>query len=230
MKNHTYFLLILLFSLFVYSQNLKSENGFKISSVEPDNDIDTVIVLKQDATMAKWQVSSPITTYAVGDFAQGGIVFWLDKTCRHGLVCAKSDQSSGVRWFAGTYMPTRATGDGIYAGAANTAIAINSKVDIGDDGSNYAAQICNDLQITEGATTYDDWYLPSKYELGLMYEDKATIDVTALENGGAGFASDWYWSSTEVAYYFAWSQGFGLGFQYDDFQSGIKDVRAVRAF
>ncbi len=30
--------------------------------------------------------------YSVGDFAQGGIVFWVDETGQHGLVCAKEDQ------------------------------------------------------------------------------------------------------------------------------------------
>lgn len=31
-------------------------------------------------------------TYAVGDFAQGGIVFWIDEIGQHGLVCSKEDQ------------------------------------------------------------------------------------------------------------------------------------------
>ena len=31
-----------------------------------------------------------ITTYTIGDFTQGGIVFWVDETGQPGLVCAKS--------------------------------------------------------------------------------------------------------------------------------------------
>ena len=171
-----------------------------------------------------------ITTYSVGEFAQGGIVFWVDETGQHGLVCAKSDQSSGIRWYGGTYGNTQAKGDGIYSGEANTAIIIAAQVAIGDDGSTYAARICNELQIIEGGTTYGDWYLPSKYELDLMYDDKATIDATALANGGVGFTAGWYWSSTENIDSKAWAQTFNDGYQFNIQKYFIYDVRAVRAF
>lgn len=155
------------------------------------------------------------TTYSVGDFAQGGIVFWVDETGQHGLVCAKEDQNNGsaIRWYAGTYGVTRATGDGPYAGESNTSIIIAAQVALGDDGNNYAAQICNNLQITEGGKTYGDWYLPSREELALMYQYKATIDASATANGGAVFASASYWSSTEDYNSFAWLQYFDSGSQ-----------------
>ena len=108
---------------------------------------------------------SGITTYSVGDFAYGGIVFWVDETGQHGLVCSKEDQSTAVRWFAGTNGNTQAKGDGPYAGEANTSIIIAAQVAIGDDGDTYAARICNELQVTDGGKTYGDWYLPSKEEL-----------------------------------------------------------------
>lgn len=138
-----------------------------------------------------------VTIYSVGDFAHGGIVFWVDETGQHGLVCAKEDQSTGVRWYAGTYGNTQAKGDGPYAGEANTSIIIAAQVAIGDDGSTYAARICNELKITESGKTYGDWYLPSKDELKLMYQNKGTIDATATSNGGSGFASAYYWSSND---------------------------------
>ena len=169
-------------------------------------------------------------TYSVGDFAQGGIVFWVDETGQHGLVCAKVDQSTGVRWYAGTYGVTRATGDGPFSGELNTSIIISSQVSIGDDGSDYAAQICNDLQVTEGGKTYGDWYLPSKEELNLMYQNKATINTTATANGGSGFASAYYWSSTEDGSNYAWGQDFDDGYQDYDGKNGTYRVRAVRAF
>ena len=172
-----------------------------------------------------------ITTYSVGDFAQGGIVFWVDETGQHGLVCAKSDQSSGIRWYAGTFGNTQAKGDGTYSGEANTAIIIAAQVVIGDDGGTYAARICNELQITEGGTTYGDWFLPSKYELYLMYDNKATIDAAALANGGVGFAAACYWSSTENDLSLvAWSQNFFNGFQFNVDKDSGNFVRAVRAF
>ena len=138
-------------------------------------------------------------TLSVGDFAHGGIVFWVDETGQHGLVCAKEDQmgANGAEWWAGTTGNTQAKGDGPYAGKANTSIIIAAHVAIGDDGNPYAARICNELQITEGGITYGDWYLPSKEELNLMYQNKATIDATATSNGGSSFNSSFYWSSTE---------------------------------
>ena len=45
-------------------------------------------VLTSDANgLASWKS----ITYSVGDFARGGIVFWVDETGQHGLVCAKTD-------------------------------------------------------------------------------------------------------------------------------------------
>jgi len=167
------------------------------------------------------------STYSVGDFAQGGIVFWVDETGQHGLVCAKLDQSTGVRWYAGTFGNTQAKGDGPYAGKANTSIIIAAQV---DDGITYAARICNELQITEGGKTYGDWYLPSKEELNLMYQNKATIDATANSNIGSGFASAYYWSSTEYADFFAWLQTFFNGLQSNYPKNFANRVRAVRAF
>ena len=73
--------------------------------------------------------------YSVGDFAHGGVVFWVDQTGHHGLVCAKSDYSTTLRWNAGTNGTTQAKGTGLMAGKSNTAIIIITQVTIGDDGN-----------------------------------------------------------------------------------------------
>ena len=178
----------------------------------------------------KYVDDNAATTYTVGDFALGGIVFWVDETEQHGLVCAKVDQSTGVRWYAGTYGYTRANGDGPFSGEMNTAIIIASQVAIGDDGNTYAARICAELKITEGGKTYGDWYLPSKEELNLMYQNKTTIDATATANSGVAFTTIYYWSSTEYNNGYAWVQHFGNGVHYDYDKSDAGYVRAVRAF
>ena len=159
----------------------------------------------------------------IGDFHQGGIIFYLDPSGCHGLVCALTDQSSGIRWFAGSYGDTQAKGDGIYAGKTNTAIIIASQVAIGDDGSIYAARMCNELQITEGGVTYGDWYLPSKDELNEMY-------LNLHQQGLGGFATNIYWSSTEGDSNYAWIQGFFNGYQSNVSKYYNYNVRAVRAF
>ena len=174
--------------------------------------------------------NAPTTYYSVGDFAQGGIVFWVDETGQNGLVCAKEDQSTGVRWYAGTYGNTQAKGDGPFSGEVNTATIIAAQVAIGDDNATYAARICNELQITEGGKTYGDWYLPSKVELDLMYQNNTTINATATANGGSAFGSADYWSSTESNSSYAWLQFFATGGQYSSFKYVALRVRAVRAF
>jgi len=65
--------------------------------------------------------------YSVGDFAQGGVIFWVDERGEHGLVCAKEDLGPGYWYNGGSYARTLATGDGIYAGEMNTSIIVAVK-------------------------------------------------------------------------------------------------------
>ena len=209
-----------------------SNLALKSNVLELDNTTAFTPNADYEPATKKYVDDNASTTYSIGDFAQGGIVFWLDETGKHGLVCAKSDQDggSGVRWYAGTDGYTQAKGDGPYAGEANTSIIIAAQVAIGDDGSIYAARMCNELQITEGGKTYGDWYLPSKQELNLMYQNKSTINATATANGGVAFAVSYFWSSTESNDSGAWRQAFSNGYQGSGFKYGTDRVRAVRAF
>ena len=168
-------------------------------------------------------------TYEVGDFAQGGVVFWVDETGQHGLVCAKEDQDGGygIQWYNGSNTDTEAHGDGIYAGEMNTMLIIANQ---GSNSNDYAAGVCANYTVTESGVTYGDWYLPSKEELNLMYTNKATIDATAGANGGSGFESAYYWSSSEYDNDSAWGQVFNSGFQYCSSKLNAGWIRAVRRF
>ncbi|HBE40818.1 MAG TPA: hypothetical protein DDW27_06360 [Bacteroidales bacterium] len=168
-------------------------------------------------------------TWGIGDFAHGGIVFWVDATGQHGLVCAKNDQSTGIRWYAGTYTYTMAImGQGPFSGEMNTAIIIANQGR--GDGSTYAARICSQLQITEGGKTYGDWYLPSYEELDLMYINRATINTTAQANGGTAFSTGAYWSSRENSDSNAYAKNFTSGGQSNLTKNSTNRVRAVRTF
>ena len=156
---------------------------------------------------------------SIGALYQGGIIFYLDASGCHGLISATTDQSTGVRWYAGTYGNTRARGDSLYSGEMNTAIIIAAQVAIGDDGNDYAAQLCSDYK----DEAYGNWYLPSKYELNLMH-------VNLHLQGLGGFANGVYWSSTEKANDQAWGQNFTNAYQYDDWKNSLNYVRSVRAF
>ena len=89
-----------------------------------------------------------------------------------------------------------------------------------------AAQIC-DVAVING---YSDWFLPSKDELNLIYQNLALWGV----GGFASVISAWYWSSSEYEGQdrgCAWDQNFNGGFQtweVKGYERGY--VRAVRAF
>ena len=156
---------------------------------------------------------------AVGDYYQGGVIFYLDGS-GGGLICAVSDQSPAAWGCYGTEI-TGADGLVIGTGAQNTI-----DIEAGCSTSGTAADICTNLSLNE----YDDWFLPSQNELNEMYQHKATIDSTATANGGAAFASLFYWSSSEYNNANAWGQSFLGGGKPIGNKSFTFRFRAVRAF
>jgi len=172
-------------------------------------------------------------THYIGESYGGGIVFYVYDNGKHGLIAATSDQSTSIRWFGGTYTNTRARGDGVGAGLKNTSIIIAVQSGIYTpiyDGSAFAATVCNEYAITVDGVKYGDWYLPSIHELNLMYTNIGQGASSPNTNIG-GFANNLYWSSTEDANQYAWSQNFSNGLQ---FRLSAKlytyYVRAIRAF
>ena len=157
---------------------------------------------------------------SIGDTYQGGIIFYLDASGCHGLISAPSDQSAAIQWYNGSYPVTNAVRDGIGAGEFNKERIIANQAP-----GNYAAQVCANYQ----GGNYGDWYLPSKYELNLMYENIGQGNALGLNNVG-GFAFNFYWSSTEDGIYGAWGQFFNLGSQVIGGKDVYGYVRAVRAF
>jgi hypothetical protein len=224
MRTITTIAIIILVPIVAYTQAVEITGSAKISTMNEVTSATANVVRQADGTLA-------IRHYQIGDFAQGGIVFFVDESGEHGLVCAKEDQSANLRWFAGGLVPTQAKGDGPYAGEMNTAIAIASHAGTSDDGATYAARLCAELMVTEGGFTYGDWYLPAKEELNIVQQNSAVIDSTALANGGGVFAPFLhYWSSTESSFSHAWSQHITFGTQSTSTKSSAHRVRAIRAF
>ena len=162
---------------------------------------------------------------AIGDFYEGGVIFYLDATGMHGLVCAVTDQSDGAEWGCpGT--TTGADGEAIGTGAKNTENIIANCATAGT-----GADLCANLSLNG----YNDWFLPSKDELKEMYINKTTIETTALANNGVTFATggadDYYWSSTELSNNLAAILlDFEDGGQGNVGKNSLKYVRAIRAF
>ncbi len=159
------------------------------------------------------------SSHSIGETYGGGIVFYVYDNGQHGLIAATVDQSTGIRWYSGSFTNTMAFADGVGAGKANTAIIIANQGY--GDGATYAARICNEYSVTVDGVTYGDWYLPSKYELNLLYLQKSMV---------GGFVNNHYWSSTEINSDTAWDQLFGSGSQSNFNKTNAGYVRAVRAF
>lgn len=131
----------------------------------------------------------------IGGHYGGGIIFWVDLSGEHGLVAATKDQSAGSNWDDAFIICSKYRGEG------------------GDD--DYY------LPSMKVLSKYQDWYLPLKEELNLLYQQKSVV---------GGFEDYSYWSSTEYGSDYAWNQDFGNGirYRYDKFLA-LK-VRAIRAF
>ncbi len=151
---------------------------------------------------------------AIGSKFQGGIVFYIDNTGCHGLVCAPTDQSTGEQWNREDYVETNATNSEIGSGAINTKLIVAS----GTKGVS-AATLCDDLIIEN----YSDWYLPSIDEVYLMYKNLYLNQLGDLKWG-------YYWSSTEFSDFIAWYVCFYDGVKDNSDKSNLLFVRAVRSF
>ncbi len=157
------------------------------------------------------QVSFSTIAFTVGQAFGGGIIFYIDGSGQHGLISAPTDQSTGDQWGCyGTLITGTSTAIG--TGQANTTLIVN-----GCSEAAIAARICTDLSLNG----YNDWFLPSKDELNLMYVQKTVI---------GGFTSDRYWSSSEYDANSVADQNFGGGTQYGRNKYDPGYVRAVRAF
>lgn len=127
--------------------------------------------------------------HEVGDYAYGGVIFWVNAEGDEGLVCTISDLNGGntTTWNNGSNISTGATATAIGTGEANTNTIVASQ-----GAGTYAASLCADLVLNG----YSDWYLPSIDELGEMYANRTVINTKAVSLGGENF-SILNWSSTE---------------------------------
>jgi hypothetical protein len=106
---------------------------------------------------------------------------------------------------------------------------------------NNAYSYCNGYTNPDtGTGTYNNWYLPSKDELQLMYANLQRFECSTNTPGGidddlcatprGSLSLNYYWSSTEYDNYVAWRQDFGNGNQTSTNEIRTYNVRAVRAF
>lgn len=138
----------------------------------------------------------------------------------------------------GYYRPDGETNTGngtnsiVGAGKENTTKLVNAMgieaytSSSGTTKGTYAAKACDDYSITVGGVVYDDWFLPSKDELNLMY-------VNLHKKGLGSFVNQDYWSSTDWgAGYYSCAKDFadGSGDNISYSRSSNYYVRPLRVF
>lgn len=100
-------------------------------------------------------------------------------------------------------------------GSSNTsAIVVHASIDVDS-----AAEWCQDL-VYGG---YSDWYLPNRYELNMLYTNRASLS-------GIDVTGNSYWSSTERDGWESWRQRFHTGTQGTQTKFNNYLVRCVRRF
>lgn len=155
--------------------------------------------------------------------AASGLVFYdkgyYSEGWRYLEAAPASSEWSEVIWGAAGVL-VGGTGSQVGDGELNTQRIVSK---FGDSvpfggGSHYAAKLCADFTYRG----YDDWFLPSKAELELLYQQRASIgDFSTASN---------YWSSTEENSLSAWIQGFSSRYQNAWTKNIPLRVRAIRAF
>ncbi len=159
----------------------------------------------------------PPVHYAIGDAGPaGGIVFHVTGGGLHGLEAALTDQNVGydAPWGCEGFDVIGAHRTAVGTGAQNT-------YDILAGCSDATAASLADAYTYGG---FNDWYLPSKDELNLLYQQKGVV---------GGFIPTFYWSSSESTkhpIYDAWAQGFEDGIQSEGPKHAGIRVRAIRTF
>jgi len=130
------------------------------------------------------------------------------------LICTEKKYEGKLSYME-TYSSTLATS--LTNGDINTEFLVN----IHDSPD---AKYCRELNIDR----INDWYLPSKEELNLVYLAKDKI--FELYGETEAFSSVFNWSSSEYSSTYSWVQYFGNGDQCSLNKTGRRAVRATRKF
>ncbi|MDR1787031.1 MAG: DUF1566 domain-containing protein [Treponema sp.] len=173
----------------------------------------------KSATQPQAKPAAP-KTYKIGDTGPAGGFIFFDKFSNDGgwryLEAAPVSMEQTLGWGAGDrgISGLKTT---VGTGKKNTEYIAEVLKRVGEYGA--AAQYCAGMEYGG----YDDWFLPSKDELNLMY-----LNLKQADKGD--FSNAVYWSSSESYTFHAWYQRFRDGSQDWTSKSNTFLVRPVRAF
>lgn len=172
------------------------------------------------------QISS--NSIKLGDYKEGGIVFYLDESGEHGLVCSLSDQSNATTWSKQKAVRKNErmsenfhTSKTIFGNKYERREARNVK---------NALKLCKKLKVEINGEKFKDYYLPSKEHLLILYKNLDLVNKALESNDGQKIKSAIYWSSIEYDYTNAMVLNFKDGKEGHYYKNYLYNVRAIRAF
>jgi len=156
--------------------------------------------------------------FSIGQSYGGGIIFYIDGSAQHGLICAATNLPDNEWGCGGSMSSIPGTSSAIGTGQANTTLIVSAC-----SGAS-AAKDCDNLVLNG----YSDWYLPSAEELQQICQQRSAI--------GGSFSMK-YWSSTEPAQFMFYLYADAVDFMMPgcavDNSAGkvsFQSVRPVRSF
>jgi len=156
----------------------------------------------------------------IGDFVEGGIVFYVNESTTGGLVASISDIGSYPIGCEGFLL---GTSQWIGAGYGNSIIFNNNCNEI-----TTASLACSNHQSFSDGLSYSDWYLPSKSELYLIYSNlgpTSTFNNIANLSSSFMYANSTEYNSTQIGALYVSTGSF-----YGQSKSNQLMVRPIRAF
>lgn len=162
------------------------------------------------------------TKYSVGDFyddgTKQGVVFEVSEGGKHGKIVSLDEANLQWRTYEQYYKYMKVQANSDRDGKTNTDVVMQR-----NDYAEYPAfRWCRE----QG----EEWYLPSKEELLVLYRVRGLVDKTLTQNSYKEIRDYRYWSSTERDGSCAWNVSMYDGCTYDDAKDNYYYVRAVSAF
>jgi len=162
------------------------------------------------STVVSHKLVQSASEVQIGDWFRGGKVFYTSGT-GNGVVATLEDQATISAWGCRGTDITNAESE--IDGQVNTQSIVNECAE-----RPIAASLCSELEYNG----YNDWFLPAKNQLNMMYNQQYYI-------GNFPWGYSW-WSSTEIDTLFAWNQNFVSGTQSFTERNTSSRVRCVHYF
>jgi len=218
----------------IFTETTIVSSGLRFGTATVSGNTMTLIVEETDVyTLTK---GSDVSNYNIGDTGPGGgkifyksatgFTVYQNASDTTGTICyyleAAPVAQGSLAWASSSYQSTDISGTGtsIGTGKKNTALILAT------DANAPAAKACNNYS-NNGK---NDWFLPSRYELEELYNQRTTIGLPASIIDGVPRYGN-YFSSSQYDNTLVWEILFGSDtLDYYDKKEFSRSVHAIRAF